>query len=192
MAMKCSGQSMVGMEQKNYKRRISQYLDLTLPCWMRILSWCYVQNETFGYSGLCLQFHEFDLHECPEEEEEGEGGRERERARARASARAREGGRKTSSDYLCMLHSDLELDCWLSTEELKPTWRMPAVRPHWTNEDPAGSIMSMIYPLHIQSRGCLGLRDQAIWQIDTTQQASVVRIPQFDVFLQKAQKNRRS
>ena len=65
---------------------------------MRILSWCYVQNETFGYSGLCLQFHEFDLHECPEEEEEGEGGereRERERrARASARARAREGGRE--------------------------------------------------------------------------------------------------
>ena len=102
MAMKCSGQSMVGMEQKNYKRRISQYLDLTLPCWMRILSWCYVQNETFGYSGLCLQFHEFDLHECPEEEEEGEGGRERERARASARARAREGGREKNIKRLPM------------------------------------------------------------------------------------------
>ena len=94
MAMKCSGQSMVGMEQKNYKRRISQYLDLTLPCWMRILSWCYVQNETFGYSGLCLQFHEFDLHECPEEEEEGEGERERESESESESERESEGGRE--------------------------------------------------------------------------------------------------
>ena len=156
---------------------------------LRILSWCCVQNETFGYSG-----HFGSMSAIPWIRPAWMSERVR---GARARARARERGRAGEKHQAITgpIHSDFELDCPLKSWNLQGE-----CLPCWINKDLSGSIMiSMIYPLHIfqskfhekgisQSRGCLGLCDQAIWQIDTTQQASVVRIPQFDVFLRKAQK----